>query len=294
VRCFFAAAVALLTVLAPTRDLAQDFVARARAEHKLALEMEGCPAVPACLAMLDAVVAPVDDGGLNEAARKISTNLQRFGEPAKQELLRRAAGAHPGWRNLAGGILQFWGSWSPSDVAAIRAALQLQHGGWIARSLVAIKTPEAIQALVEDLAFAGAATQTGFALTQIGPDALPYLFRCSKTTITLLLQPMSFIRSGGKRRRRRPAGPRLPQAQTVRKTCGWQPFADLPQWGTVPSKRVKACVKCSRIPTWPSAIRHSRRWSPFGIPRSSRTLPRIAIHPGRRSTESLCNPFSAC
>jgi hypothetical protein len=129
-----------------------------------------------CLAMLDAVVAPVDDGGLNEAARKISTNLQRFGEPAKQELLRRAAGAHPGWCNLAGGILQFWGSWSPSDVAAIRAALQLQHGGWIARSLVAIKTPEAIQALVEDLAFAGAATQTGFALTQIGPDALPYLF----------------------------------------------------------------------------------------------------------------------
>ena len=175
-RLFPAATVVLLTVGALAQDPVQDFAARARAEQRLALEMEGCPAVLACLAMLDAVVSPQDDGRLNGAASTISNNLRRFGEPAKQELLRRAAGAHPGWGNLAGGILQYWGIWSPSDVPAIRAALRLHHGGWIARPLAAIKTPEAIQALVEDLAFAGAASQTGFALVQIGSDALPYLF----------------------------------------------------------------------------------------------------------------------
>jgi hypothetical protein len=44
----------------------------------------------------------------------MADSLRRFGEPAKQELLRRATGAHPGWRNIAGAILMYWRDWSPS------------------------------------------------------------------------------------------------------------------------------------------------------------------------------------
>jgi HEAT repeat protein len=61
-------------------------------------------------------------------------------------------------------------------VPAIRAALRLEHGGWIARPLGRIKTSEAIEALVEDLAVAGSMSQTGWALAKmVGHEALPYL-----------------------------------------------------------------------------------------------------------------------
>jgi HEAT repeat protein len=60
-------------------------------------------------------------------------------------------------------------------VPAIRAALRLQHGGWIAWPLAEIRTPEAIEALVEDLAIIGSASQTGGALVRMGHEALPYL-----------------------------------------------------------------------------------------------------------------------
>ena len=177
IRCFAAAVVALLAALSHAQ--AQEVVRAPRvdgwADHKLVVELEGCPALPACLAILDAVVSPRDLGRQSGVGRAIADNLRRFGEPAKQELLGRTVGAHPGWRNLAGDILSHWGGWSPSDVPAIRAALQLQHGGWMARPLAEIGTPEAIQALVEDLAVIGSLSQTGWALVKIGPKALPYL-----------------------------------------------------------------------------------------------------------------------
>jgi HEAT repeat protein len=177
VRCFAAAAVALLAALSHARaqELAQDPAARARVEQNLAHELGGCPDLPECLAILDAFVSPRDHGAQSGVGRAIADHLRRFGQPAKQELLGRAVGAHLGWRNLAGDILSYWGDWSPSDVPAIRAALQLQHGGWIARPLAEIETHEAILALVEDLAVIGSMSQTGWALVKIGPKSLPYL-----------------------------------------------------------------------------------------------------------------------
>jgi HEAT repeat protein len=178
-RCLAAAAVALLVAL--SHPQAQEAAPKPKpsvqgwADDRLLPALEGCPALPACLAILDAFVSPQDRGQQSGVGRAITDNLRRFGEPAKQELLRRAAGAHPGWRNLAGDILSYWGDWSPSDLPAMQAALRLQHGGWIARPLAEIKTPEAIQALVEDLAIIGAASQTGWALVRIGPKTLPYL-----------------------------------------------------------------------------------------------------------------------
>jgi len=100
--------------------------------------------------------------------------LQQFGEPAKHELLRRAAGNNRGWRHLAGAILWAWGSWSPSDVPELRSALLKDSGGWLARPLGEIGTPEAIGALVEDLP-KGSENQTDFALAKLGPKAVPFL-----------------------------------------------------------------------------------------------------------------------
>lgn len=93
----------------------------------------------------------------------------------KQELLKRATGSHPGWRNVAGAILGEWHSFSSSDVPPLREALRESPGGWVARSLGEIGTPEAIQALVEDLPN-GSESQTGFALSDLGAKAVPYLF----------------------------------------------------------------------------------------------------------------------
>jgi hypothetical protein len=139
------------------------------------LELDRCRDLPACLAVLDDFVASLSPGQASDEGPTIAGSLKRFGETAKQELLRRAASADPGWRNLVGDVLSYWGGWSSSDVPALRAALRLQHGGWIARPLAEIRTPEAIEALVEDLAVAGAVNQTGWALAKIGHEALPYL-----------------------------------------------------------------------------------------------------------------------
>ena len=100
--------------------------------------------------------------------------LKQFGEPAKHELLRRAAGNDCGWRHLARAILWGWGPWMPSDVPELRLALLKDPGGWLARPLREIGTPEAIQALVEDLP-KGSENQTDFALAKLGPKAVPFL-----------------------------------------------------------------------------------------------------------------------
>jgi HEAT repeat protein len=124
---------------------------------------------------LDKVVPERDDGeGSNGDV--LARDLRRFGEPAKQELLRRAVGSKPGWRNVAGAILADWGSWNEGDIQALRDALRKDKGGWVARPLGQIGTPDAIRALVEDLSTAAdIESQTGFALEKLGPKAIPFL-----------------------------------------------------------------------------------------------------------------------
>ncbi|MBO0765724.1 MAG: hypothetical protein J2P50_14205 [Hyphomicrobiaceae bacterium] len=94
---------------------------RAKGSQKLLLEVEECPNWPVCLALLDAYLPSLKPHQSSGVGQPIANLLQRFGDPARQELLRRAAGADAGWRNLAGEILAYWGSWSPADVPAIRA-----------------------------------------------------------------------------------------------------------------------------------------------------------------------------
>jgi len=61
--------------------------------------LDTCAPLSACLTLLDKVVPAQDDGeGSNSLI--LARDLRRFGEPAKQELLRRAVGSHAGWRNI--------------------------------------------------------------------------------------------------------------------------------------------------------------------------------------------------
>ena len=137
--------------------------------------LDTCTPLSACLALLDKVIPQQDDGeGSNSEI--LARDLRRFGDPAKQELLRRAAGNNPGWRNVAGAILSDWGTWTADDVPALRSALRMDHGGWVARPLGQIGSPDAIRALVEDLsAMDNIENQTGFALSQLGAKAIPAL-----------------------------------------------------------------------------------------------------------------------
>jgi HEAT repeat protein len=135
--------------------------------------MHSCASLAECLKLLDSVASTAgpEMGPKEEEIRGI---LKQFGEPAKHELLRRAAGNDRGWRHLAGAILWGWESWTPSDVPELRSGLLKDSGGWLARPLGEIGTPEAIRALVEDLP-KGSDNQTDFALAKLGPKAVPFL-----------------------------------------------------------------------------------------------------------------------
>ena len=74
--------------------------------------------------------ALTSDGSIGPDEELIAKKLSTFGESAKRELLRRAAGGNAGWRNLSGAVLANWKNWSPSDVPELHAALRLDPGGW--------------------------------------------------------------------------------------------------------------------------------------------------------------------
>jgi HEAT repeat protein len=137
--------------------------------------LDTCPSLSACVSLLDKAV-PEHDNGEGSDGDVLARDFRRFGEPARQEFLKRAVGNSPAWRNVAGVILANWGSWSEADIPALRDALRMDHGGWVARPLGQIGTPDAIRALVEDLPTAAdVENQTGFALEKIGARAIPLL-----------------------------------------------------------------------------------------------------------------------
>jgi HEAT repeat protein len=158
---FAAAVLFLLASLAPALALL------------LASDIDNCPSLDECLRIIgtseQAGGSSVDDDLLKGLAKR----LHRFGDPAKRELLKRAAGDDGGWQYLAREILMYWGEWEPTDIPALRAALRRSPNSSIARPLGEIGTQEAIQVLVEDLS--DHRGQTDFALSQLGDKALPYL-----------------------------------------------------------------------------------------------------------------------
>lgn len=137
-----------------------------------------CQTLKDCLDSLNPLAAARSDGSIPPEAADVSAQLLRFGEPAKQELLARAAGRNNrGWASYADSLLGEWrGAWTVEDIPKLRQALQNQPGHAVARVLGKIGTPEAIKILVEDLSPFNFESQTGYALTEIvGDKVLPYL-----------------------------------------------------------------------------------------------------------------------
>ena len=56
--------------------------------------LDTCRSLSECLSLLDKVV-PVRDDGEGSNGDALARKLSRFGEPAKQELLRRSVGNNP-------------------------------------------------------------------------------------------------------------------------------------------------------------------------------------------------------
>ena len=169
--------------------------------------LDDCPSIDACLHILDQVV-PVKDDGEGGNADVLANKLRRFGDSGKHELLKRANGTHPGWRNVAGAILSAWHSWTPSDVPELQNALRKDPGGWVARPLAEIATREAIQALVEDLP-KGSENQKDFALSKLGPKAIPYLFPVLESDKNASSAARVIREMGLTRRHSQPVGQRL-------------------------------------------------------------------------------------
>ena len=134
-----------------------------------------CAVLDDCLSALDTVAKHSADGSSSNMDAGFAARLAQFGQPAKRELLKRAAGEDRGWRNLAGAILMNWPSFEPADVPALIAVLRKEPGGWIARPLGRLGTPEAVAALADDVRQNGASNQSGWALSQIGDQVFPYL-----------------------------------------------------------------------------------------------------------------------
>src|SRR5262249_25376711 len=136
-----------------------------------ALRLEGCTAVIECLSRLDAGLEPSDQGHWPTDTDAIFARLKPFGEPARDELLARAAGPHGGWRNLSSALLSEWGGWTEAHLPRVIAAENMHPGGWMARVLGEIGSDAAIEALVADLDKVQQ-SQIEFALAKIGPRAI--------------------------------------------------------------------------------------------------------------------------
>ncbi|HTT97727.1 MAG TPA: HEAT repeat domain-containing protein [Rhizomicrobium sp.] len=138
-------------------------------------QFKDCRTLDACLAAMDADAHTRIHGASYERDAAYRAKLETFGGPAKRELLKRAASPDHAWSDLASSVLEKWVPVGPEDVPALIAALNRNPGGWIARPLGQIGTPEALAALAEDIRLHGTHNQSGPALAEHGEQAIPYL-----------------------------------------------------------------------------------------------------------------------
>ncbi len=156
--------------------------AAAHAENRDEL-IADCATIEACLSALDPAI-PKNETGIYPAeidtVRVILKN--RFGEDARDALIEKARTGHDGWNNFATALLAEWGGWDEKHIPVLIELLQRDPGGWIARALGDIGSPAAIEVLIDDLPHAGVFSQTGWALTQLGIDVLPYILSMLEPT----------------------------------------------------------------------------------------------------------------
>ena len=144
-----------------------------RADERLDAATSACQSVDDCLNSLYDW-SRTYNGRVEDVAVAV-TNLKRFGNPMRDALLDRATGSDRRLSQLSDVFLNAWHGWTPSDVPALARALSVNPGGMVARSLGEVGTPEAMQALADDMR-RGAQGQSDYALGLLGARAVPYLF----------------------------------------------------------------------------------------------------------------------
>ena len=144
-----------------------------RADERLDAATSSCQSVDDCLTVLYDWSRTYN--GRVEDVTVAVTNLKRFGNPMRDALLDRAMGSDRRLSQLSDLFLNAWHGWTPSDVPALARALSVNPGGVIARSLGEVGTPEAMQALADDMR-RGTQGQSDYALELLGARAVPYLF----------------------------------------------------------------------------------------------------------------------
>lgn len=138
--------------------------------------LQDCATVADCLGIIEQTLPEKDTGRSFGDEENVAAILKaRFGRAARDALLQKAVGDHGGWRNYSGGVLEHWHDWSEEDIPLLSRALELQSGGWIARPLGEIGSPQAIKVLLRDLIKIGIGSQTGWALHNIGVKTLDYV-----------------------------------------------------------------------------------------------------------------------
>lgn len=139
------------------------------------LLLQDCLPVSSCLQIIEQTLLEKDNGQLYGDEKQVAAVLKaRFGREARDGLLKKAIGDHGGWRNYAGGVLQYWNDWSDDDIPILKKALELSPGGWIANALADLGSDQAIEVLFDDLTQSDGVNQTGFALRNIGPKVLNF------------------------------------------------------------------------------------------------------------------------
>ncbi len=93
----------------------------------------------------------------------------------RDALLDRATGSDHRLSQLSDLFLNAWHGWTTRDVPALARALSVNPGGMVARSLGEVGTPEAMQALADDMR-RGTGGQSDYTLGRLGARAIPYLF----------------------------------------------------------------------------------------------------------------------
>lgn len=132
-----------------------------------------CRTLDECFSALEADPPEVESEFDIPEVESVAAILKaRFADEAKSALLDRALNGSGDWRASASIILWAWGDWKEEDIPALRAILQQDHGNAVARALGEIGTPEAIDALVENLSYTHSFSPTAFALREIGPEVL--------------------------------------------------------------------------------------------------------------------------
>ena len=140
-------------------------------------ETQVCDSLESCLNDL-ATPPQLSDKGMSGHEQAVAKQLQGYGRAAVGPLLGLLRATDDKVRDRAGYTLADIDPVTVEDLPALKTAMS-EGNGWVARAIARIGTPEAIQALVENLRRnpESVPNQTTVALERLGDKAVPYLLQ---------------------------------------------------------------------------------------------------------------------